>query len=83
MHTLYITELKYYFILLLHSLDRPNALLLANLVSIKKIDISHNNLSRKISEFFASLSTLQDLNLSFNNFDGAVLRGGVFANVFF
>jgi hypothetical protein len=52
----------------------------ANLVSIKKVDISYNNLSGNIPEFFVSLSTLQDLNLSFNNFDGAVPRGGVFVN---
>jgi hypothetical protein len=37
-------------------------------------------LSGKIPEFFASSCTLQDLNLSFYNFDGAVPRGGVFAN---
>ena len=44
------------------------------------MDLSHNNLSGRIPEFFESLSSLQFLNLSFNDLEGPVPEGGVFTN---
>ncbi|XP_052141994.1 probable LRR receptor-like serine/threonine-protein kinase At3g47570 [Oryza glaberrima] len=50
------------------------------LESIKELDLSSNNLSGNIPEFFASMNYLKDLNLSFNDFDGPVPSIGIFRN---
>jgi hypothetical protein len=44
------------------------------------IDLSHNNLSGNIPEFFANMRGLSSLNLSFNNFKGQVPKDGIFKN---
>ena len=43
------------------------------------MDLSQNNLSGRIPEFLESLSSLQILNLSFNDLEGPVPGGGIFA----
>ncbi|XP_017220527.1 putative receptor-like protein kinase At3g47110 [Daucus carota subsp. sativus] len=50
-----------------------------NLRSLQNIDLSRNNLSGKIPDFFATLSLIY-LNLSWNNLEGEVPTKGVFAN---
>ncbi|KAM0876306.1 hypothetical protein ACQ4PT_036270 [Festuca glaucescens] len=53
---------------------------LANLKGAKALDFSQNNLSGRIPEFLETFTSLQYLNMSFNNFEGPVPIGGVFAN---
>jgi hypothetical protein len=43
------------------------------------MDLSQNNLSGRIPELLESLSSLQILNLSFNDLEGPVPGGGIFA----
>ncbi|XP_030460908.1 probable LRR receptor-like serine/threonine-protein kinase At3g47570 [Syzygium oleosum] len=49
--------------------------------NVKELDLSHNNLSGQIPEFFEALYSLEILNLSYNNFDGMLLTRGIFNNV--
>jgi hypothetical protein len=51
-----------------------------NLRGIVEMDLSQNNLSGEIPSFFESFSSLQLLNLSFNNLQGPVPISGVFGN---
>lgn len=44
------------------------------------MDLSQNNLSGEIPTYFESFGSLDTLNLSFNNLEGPVPKGGVFAN---
>ncbi|CAM0910206.1 unnamed protein product [Alopecurus aequalis] len=44
------------------------------------MDLSRNNFSGEIPDFFESFSSIKLLNLSFNNFEGAVPSGGIFQN---
>ncbi|XP_031286479.1 probable LRR receptor-like serine/threonine-protein kinase At3g47570 [Pistacia vera] len=52
---------------------------LSSLRGIRIIDLSLNNLSGQIPKFLETLP-LENLNLSFNNFEGEVPSKGVFAN---
>ncbi|XP_031286481.1 probable LRR receptor-like serine/threonine-protein kinase At3g47570 [Pistacia vera] len=52
---------------------------LSSLRGIRIIDLSRNNLSGQIPKFLETLP-LENLNLSFNNFEGEVPSKGVFAN---
>ncbi|KAL7253384.1 hypothetical protein ACSBR1_007839 [Camellia fascicularis] len=52
---------------------------LESLRGIPNFELSHNNLSGKIPTFLEKFS-LMILNLSFNDFEGELLMGGVFAN---
>ncbi|XP_052160078.1 receptor kinase-like protein Xa21 [Oryza glaberrima] len=51
-----------------------------NLRGIVELDLSQNNLSGKIPEFMESFGSMKLLNLSFNDFEGPVLTGGIFQN---
>ncbi|PIA37152.1 hypothetical protein AQUCO_03000016v1 [Aquilegia coerulea] len=53
---------------------------LADLEGLLSLDVSHNNLSGIIPRQLGKLSVLTTLNLSFNNFEGAVPVEGVFRN---
>jgi hypothetical protein len=44
------------------------------------MDLSHNNFSGEIPDFFESFGSIKLLNLSFNNFEGPVPPGGFFQN---
>ncbi|TVU51418.1 hypothetical protein EJB05_02849, partial [Eragrostis curvula] len=44
------------------------------------MDLSQNNLSGQILEFFDSFRSMKLLNLSFNNLDGPIPTGGIFLN---
>ncbi|XP_051199792.1 probable LRR receptor-like serine/threonine-protein kinase At3g47570 [Lolium perenne] len=44
------------------------------------MDLSRNNLSGQIPDFFEAFSSMSLLNLSFNNLEGPVPTGGVFQN---
>ncbi|WVZ96421.1 hypothetical protein U9M48_042059 [Paspalum notatum var. saurae] len=45
-----------------------------------EMDLSQNNLSGEIPEFFGSFSSMKLLNVSFNNLEGPVPIGGIFQN---
>ncbi|XP_057488821.1 putative receptor-like protein kinase At3g47110 [Actinidia eriantha] len=47
---------------------------------IRELDLSNNNLSGEIPEYLEGFDSLQKLNLSFNNFEGAIPTKGVFSN---
>ena len=51
-----------------------------SLRGITEMDPSQNNLSGEIPSFLGTFSTLQYLNLSFNNLEGVVPTGGAFSN---
>uniref|UniRef100_A0ACD5WU50 Uncharacterized protein n=1 Tax=Avena sativa TaxID=4498 RepID=A0ACD5WU50_AVESA len=51
-----------------------------NLRGIIVMDLSQNNFSGEIPDFFESFSSIKLLNLSFNNFEGPVPPGGIFQN---
>ncbi|PIA36984.1 hypothetical protein AQUCO_03100020v1, partial [Aquilegia coerulea] len=53
---------------------------LSSLQSLQVLDVSHNKISGKIPGSLEKLP-LQNLNLSFNNFEGEVPTKGVFSNV--
>jgi len=53
---------------------------LKGLVGVKEVDLSNNDLSGSIPEYFASFSKLEYLNLSFNNLEGKVPVKGIFEN---
>ncbi|KAJ4890415.1 Leucine-rich repeat protein kinase family protein [Raphanus sativus] len=53
---------------------------ISGLVGVKRVDLSSNNLSGSIPEYFASFSKLEDLNLSINNLQGRVPTEGIFQN---
>ncbi|CAL5363839.1 unnamed protein product [Camellia sinensis] len=46
----------------------------------RELDLANNNLSGEIPVFLEGFRLLQDLNLSFNNFEGVVPTQGVFSN---
>ncbi|CAL5322652.1 unnamed protein product [Camellia sinensis] len=49
-------------------------------LGIQVLDLSHNNLSGKILDYLEGFEFLQELNLSFNDFDGEVPIKGIFKN---
>lgn len=53
---------------------------LDNFKDIQYLDVSHNKLSGQIPGTMVRLSGLLNLNLSFNNLEGAVPSKGVFTN---
>ncbi|VAH41256.1 unnamed protein product [Triticum turgidum subsp. durum] len=50
------------------------------LVSTVQINLSHNDLSGAVPEFFQHLHMLEQLDLSYNNLEGAVPTSGIFEN---
>ncbi|XBI51923.1 hypothetical protein VPH35_034377 [Triticum aestivum] len=50
------------------------------LVSTVQINLSHNDLSGAVPEFFEHLHMLEQLDLSYNNLEGAVPTSGIFEN---
>ncbi|XP_061996018.1 probable LRR receptor-like serine/threonine-protein kinase At3g47570 [Rosa rugosa] len=48
--------------------------------AIRDLDLSRNNFSGGIPQFFEGFGNLENLNLSFNQFWGAVPTGGIFKN---
>ncbi|XP_058089377.1 probable LRR receptor-like serine/threonine-protein kinase At3g47570 [Magnolia sinica] len=58
----------------------PFQSLLRNLKGIIELDFSRNNLSGQIPKYLEEFHFLQYLNLSFNNFEGEVPKGGIFRN---
>ena len=55
-------------------------LALDNLRNIRYLHVSRNKLSSQIPQNMVRLSSLLNLNLSFNNFEGAMPLDGVFQN---
>ncbi|CAK9180172.1 unnamed protein product, partial [Ilex paraguariensis] len=53
---------------------------LNQLMGLQYLDLSHNNLSGGVPQYFETLSTLIYLNLSFNNLSGEVPSKGIFKN---
>ncbi|KAK4393583.1 putative LRR receptor-like serine/threonine-protein kinase [Sesamum angolense] len=53
---------------------------LSRLRGLEYLDLSANNLSGQIPEYFANFPSLMNLNLSYNNFEGEVPAAGVFKN---
>ena len=45
------------------------------------MDLSRNNLSGQIPQFFESMTSMKLLNLSFNNLEGAVPTSGIFQTI--
>lgn len=54
---------------------------LSSLRGLRVLDMSQNNLSSDISEFSAGLKLVQNLNLSYNDLEGALPTEVVFKNV--
>jgi hypothetical protein len=51
-----------------------------NLIWTQQINLSYNDLSGTVPEFFAFLPELEQLDLSYNNLEGAVPTSGIFEN---
>ncbi|KAJ1257074.1 hypothetical protein BS78_K221300 [Paspalum vaginatum] len=51
------------------------------LANLESLDISYNDLSGTIPQYFANFTYLTSLNLSFNKLHGPLPEGGVFVNI--
>ncbi|VAH41273.1 unnamed protein product [Triticum turgidum subsp. durum] len=60
------------------SLQIPQSL--SALKVMQQIDLSENNLTGQVSQFFGNFSSLNYINISYNKFDGPVPTGGIFGN---